>query len=308
MSIWRYTQILRQGEGGAGGGGPLAGAGAGGGEPGAAAGGGDPGAGQGGGQAWTAFLPEDMRQHPEIARYADDLPGLAKDYLNKNALVGKKGVIPPGDKATETDWDAFYKQLGRPDDAIAYTFKPAQEGAEFDDMSLRFHDGMRPFLHRAGLTQRQLDIVNEGFNKAGVDINGEIEKQAAAGEATLRQKYGDYDKRMAAIGQMVENFGGQNAAQLRDVVMKGDLRHNEGLFGLFSRLADALTEDGGGMRGLPGGFDAMTSPQAARAELEKIRSAAQSDSKHPYNNYHTAEGKALAERVMRLEEVASRGR
>ena len=89
-----------------------------------------------------AALPDDLKSHPSLSAYRKgesfDLPGLVKEHVNLQSLIGKKGIVPPGEKDGPEAWDRYYNQLGRP------ARPPGPAGA----LSIRQAPGLRRLFRR----------------------------------------------------------------------------------------------------------------------------------------------------------------
>lgn len=326
---YKWTRLLRAPEGGAGGGSgdgtgaPAGGDGTGGaGAPpgaGAAAGagagdGGAEGAGakDGGGAApdkWMLDLGLDDLTRGEIAKAGiKDAPTLAKNWVEAQKAIGKKGVLLPGDKDPAEAWDKVYDQLGRPKDASGYTFV-LPEGREPTDADQAFHGRMGQIFHKAGVTARQAEALNAGWN-AYTDELAAAQKQAVdAEEAALKKEWGaDFGGRVAgakaAIGQLLQEAGVDGTAL--------DALESTIGYSATMKLADTLAKrvlgDGASPRGAGGTAMGLPgTPAAARAELARIRAEAQADPNHPYLNRRHPDHAALQDKVMQLEAKAAEG-
>ena len=81
-------------------------------------------------QATPAFLeqiPEAFRDKPWAKENAKDPDTFFKFVDNQNALIGKKGVIVPGEGATPEQVNDYFKALGRPDNPDGYEFANIEE-------------------------------------------------------------------------------------------------------------------------------------------------------------------------------------
>ena len=58
---------------------------------------------------------------------------MVKEHVNLQSLIGKKGVIPPGEKDGAEAWERYYNQLGRPPRPELYQFAKPQGFAGYSD-------------------------------------------------------------------------------------------------------------------------------------------------------------------------------
>jgi len=137
-------------------------------------------------------LPDDMKVSAPFARLKS-FEGLTKSYAEAQTLVGKDRIVMPDNPEDAAGWDQVYSKLGRPDDAAGYTIEPG-DGQEFTDTDKAFHDHMRPLVHKAGLSQAQLDILGPGmtefYQKAGEAQTSEQQRQGEQDLLTLDSELG----------------------------------------------------------------------------------------------------------------------
>jgi len=133
---------------------------------------------------WRESLPEEYRNDPNIATIPD-FTTLAKNYIETKRLVGRKGIIQPGEKDPPEKWDEFYKALGRPESPDKYEFVRPElpEGLTYAE---DFEKDFREKAHKIGLTGKQArelydwyvpltvqwaSVGREQLNKAKEELN-----------------------------------------------------------------------------------------------------------------------------------------
>lgn len=153
------------------------------------------------------FVPEDFRGNPVYQTFSD-LKGMAKQLGHQARLIARqgKGVMPPDDKSTPIEREAFYEAIGRPKTPEEYQIA-IPEGLDeyYADATVQ---EARDSLHKAGLTQTQLDAVMALDAKrlqTGLAQAQEAQQRAHdEAEKTLRAKYGDaYEERIHIANRMV---------------------------------------------------------------------------------------------------------
>jgi hypothetical protein len=115
-------------------------------------------------EGWKAGLPEDIREELCLDA-AQSFPELAKQYVNAQKMIGKNKVVLPTEKSSPSEWDAFYAALGRPKTADGYQYKPPTDVVLFD-MTQESVQPMLAELHKAGYTQKQVDVAVGQFTQA----------------------------------------------------------------------------------------------------------------------------------------------
>ncbi len=174
---------------------------------------------------WRDGLDAELKDHPSLAKY-DDVPALAKGFLESQKLVGAKGVIRPAEGATPEEMGTFYNSMGRPETVDGYElgeFQPPEVLKEFWDTEGM--SGMVGKMHERGLSTEQAQGLLSDFAEYQAGTYGEAVKNAsegktAAGEA-LKTKWGlaygakiDLAKRTmgeaaAAVGMSATDLAGR---------------------------------------------------------------------------------------------------
>lgn len=128
--------------------------------------------GAGGSSAsWRDVLPEGIRNDPSLSSF-QDIPAFAQAFIHTKALVGKKGAIPPGDKAPPEQWKQFYKDLGVPDSVDKYTIE-SPKGAN-EERVKRFKESAL----EAGLFPHQAKKILDDY--VGLEASGITKAQEAS--------------------------------------------------------------------------------------------------------------------------------
>jgi hypothetical protein len=128
-------------------------------DTGAAAGEGKTGDGDAG--SWLTGLPEEFRTNPDLLT-VPDVPTLAKNYLERGQLVGRKGVILPKDDDPPEKFEEFYAALGRPETPDKYDFaRPNMpEGLQYAE---DFEKDFRAQAHKLGISQKAAKGIYDWF-------------------------------------------------------------------------------------------------------------------------------------------------
>ncbi len=268
------------------------------------------GGGQGGGVATPpALLDQLSGDYRTVAernsfKTADDL---AKAYVNLEAKLGADKVTLPKkspegarDFSTWEGWDA----LGRPKEATGYEIK-APEGREFSDQDKAFHDAMRPHLHKAGITQAQLDALAPGWSEVMAGFAAEresaVSKQVDETEAALKKEWGaQFQTRMNDANLAAEKLGGQDLVAALDELGMG---RSAPVLKAMAKVGAMLREDGklgmvtgGGEMGAAEAKAKIAANQGDRSFLERYQ-----DRSHPGHQ-------AAVEEMQRLFNIAASGK
>lgn len=285
-----------QNEGGNGGGSGASGAGSNGGGAGSGAGTGAGTGGSGGasGGSWRDSLPEDLKTDPTLLPI-QNVADLAKSYRHAQSLVGKKGVIPPSEKASPEEWAHFHKQLGMPE-IDKYEVKPP-EGLGLDETALK---GFRELAHKSGILPRQSQALMDWYAKYQTDTLSNLEKETELTQkaqlAELRKEWGEgYNKQVALAVQAVKQFGGE---EMQAYLEKTGLGNDTRLIKMFAKMGQFLGEDK--LRG-EGNSRYGKTPSEIQNQLNDIWR----DPKHPArDSKHPGHARAKAEMEELYQQLA----
>jgi len=195
----------------------------------------------GGTENWRESLPEEYRESSWASKY-ESADEFYKGVDNMASLVGKKseGINRPGEDATAEDWDAFYKDLGRPDEAGDYRFQLNEENAKW------FQEGdteaITNMFHEAGLMpeqgQKLLDAYMEWTGGKMENFQEALVENRADSEKALKGEWGaDYDKNVATAQR------GAKAAGVMEALEEAGLGNNQAVLKLAELAGRAVSED-----------------------------------------------------------------
>lgn len=251
-------------------------------------------------------LSPDIANNPALEG-VKDLGDLASQFVNLQGLIGKKAVGVPGDASQPHEWDAFYNQLGRPEEASGYSFVK-----DLDEATLAgaqpFLDPMLKTFHEAGLTDAQARKVAEAYVGSAADTVESHQARAAEAleqsQAALRSQWGNaYDAKIEYAREAAESIFGDrmddfNQVQLIDGSYLGDNP-------MMMQLLAALGESGGEGSIHPGGKRATLTPEEATAELQAMMADEQFVA--AYKNRDHPQHKAVLDRRLQLRRMMNPG-
>jgi hypothetical protein len=227
--------------------------------------------------SWREGLDVDLRENPSLTKF-EDVGSLAKSYVEVQSLVGKKGIIPPGENATPEQINEFHAALGRPENV---------EGYDLD--SFEVPETLADVWNMNGVNE----VAEEAF-KLGVtkeQFNGLIAKQAEVQAAQLGERLAQVTgNREATTTTLKEEWGAAFEAKkdqahrafneaakhvgIDPAELAGSLLPDGGVIGdnpNLMRIFAALGEAGGELPFLGGKGGRMTmTPEEASTELEEI--------------------------------------
>lgn len=153
-----------------------------------------------------------------------DANEVIKSYTELRAKIAEKGIQAPGENATQTEWDAYYKALGRPDKAAEYSFTLPTDIPPDLPYDAKFADSFKNWAHEAGLTKAQADKLHNKYlnhfagevKEVATSINNKIQTS----HAELVKSWGppgteSYNKNVEMATRAVRNLDPGLAASLK---------------------------------------------------------------------------------------------
>ncbi len=264
------------------------------------------------------MLPDDLKGDPAF-KDIDSLEKLAREHQNLQGLIGRKGLIVPADDAPQEARDEFFNAIGRPETVEGYDFGDVQppEGMPWRKEA---DEKVTAAGHAAGATNDVMKAMRAAYIESAAEDLAAMEQRAAAfaetSEAALKSEWGgDYDANLATANQAVKAvFGDQLSGKDGDPNDPTTLRlmdgthvmNHPGMAKAFLQLGKVMQEEGPlSFGGGPNG--PITTPAAAKAEIQRIRDEARADPKHPYSDKRHAEHAAIHNRVLELTRLAEKG-
>jgi len=236
---------------------------------------------------------------------------VSKAYHDLEKVVGAKGVIVPGEKAGDDEWGKFYDGLGRPKTGDEYKIPLPGDDYTQTEQDKAYEKAMRPAFHKAGLTQRQIDIIAGAHNGAFAEVRKSVEAAQAdavkAGEAeieTLKAQWGPKANANIALAQQAAQ---SIIPKDSDLWARVEKHIGAGaMVDLMYRVGTQFSESGGALKAGGGAGAALTKEQA-QAEIDKFNQEISLDPKHPYRDASNPAHAASHERMFRLMQIVHPG-
>lgn len=250
---------------------------------------------------WRASLSEELRDHPALRGFAD-VGALAREHVHVQKLIGRKGILPPGEDASADDHARFYDALGRPARHTDYALDDI-ERPEGLPWSAELEDSMLEQMHAAGLTNDQAKALVSGY----VDLQAqtwsaaqaEQERALESAMADLRNEWGSaYDAKLDMANRAFAVAFGDHVDEVRELRLAngsflGDHPH---LVRAFAAIGDRMAEAEFAGAGVAQGASSRGQARAQLAELESdpAKRAALLDRSHPEHRQTVSQRSRLA--------------
>ena len=187
-------------------------------------------------------IPETYKDSP-VGKYKT-VGEVFKGYGEAQKLIGAKGVIVPGENATEEEQGKFYNSLGRPEKAEGYKLSPLENLHPEVKITPETEAGFKNLVHKHGLTAKQADgLYKDYFGMMSSSLTKRDEKTNAdkhEAEKALRTEWGgEYDNNVNKTKRLIDKFGGNDAREAF-----GDLGNNPVVLRTLANISKKFSEDG----------------------------------------------------------------
>ena len=244
-------------------------------------------------------VEDQYRNDPSVSKF-NSVNDLAKEHVNLQSLLGRKGVIIPTEDDGVEAWQRYRKDIGIPDDAASYTktgFDRPQD-AQWDE---QFETSMTEAAHKLNLSDVQLsgllNAYSQQMNESLEGISKSAEVNFENAQASLRKDWGSaYEAKLnVGINALDQITGGEPSALASIALADGSpLGNNPNFIKAMSEVGQAFQERGL-VNGESGNTSAM-SPSEAQQKLGEIM-ADESKSKILFSQeYHPAKESLIKER------------
>lgn len=149
---------------------------------------------------WKKGLPEDLQNELSLDTF-QDFPEAMRQLVGAQKMIGKDKIVIPNEKSTQAEWDAFYSRLGRPKTPGEYKYTPPTD-LSLVDMSPEMMNPILSDFHKAGYSQKQMDVALGHFQKYLGELERSIEAEDNAEFEEADQIIADY---LAQSGQTLED-------------------------------------------------------------------------------------------------------
>jgi len=221
---------------------------------------------------WASGLPDELKSAPSLSTYKD-LPSFVKSALEAEKLIGKKGIIKPGENATPEELTKYYNDLGRPEKAEQYAFAKPDGWPDNIPFAETMIPKVQEIFHKHGLTAEQARGVWADYHEQiKQDYSSNLstsQQEVEAGINALKQEWGGEEKYKANLEtakMAVKEFGGEKLVEFLNKTGFGD---SPELIRAFANAGKQLREDGF-VGGGNGGGGALSSEQA-KAQIEQLQ-------------------------------------
>lgn len=246
---------------------------------------------------FAGLQDEGTRKWVETKGYKS-VEDLAKAAVHQESLLGSS-VRRPADDATETEWNAFYSKVGRPEKPDAYEFK-RPDGLPSDlpyDEALA--GNFKKWAHGAGLNSRQAQTLHDQFALAQAEQAKahmtELTKAVETTAETLVKDWGPQDsegfkKKHEMTNRALKKLGLVDSFKKSGILMPDGALTDPALAVAFAQIGEKMfaedSIDGGDAPGgdnpfKDGAFNLSKITALVKSDPDKARRLAREAGKNP---------------------------
>lgn len=187
---------------------------------------------------WKQGLAE-LANDPSLAPI-NDIPSLAKSFINAQKMIGKDKIIVPDKHATKEDWlNNVFKKLGLPEAEDKYEFK-APEGSDPN-----FISKFKKFALSEGILPSQAEGLFNFYSSHVKEImeaeDNNHKQMFETAVADLKKEFGTaYEKKLGVASTLFNSVADEKT---KTFFKETGLGNNPEVIKIFAKLAERLGED-----------------------------------------------------------------
>ena len=211
---------------------------------------------------WRDGLSDELKNDPSLASFKD-VEGLAKSYVHSQKMIGAEKMPTPREDWDDSDWEAFYSKVGRPDTADAYANPESEtEGLQLSDDKVK---AFKDKFYELGISEKQakglMDYYMQDLSNEYSSMQENQAKSVEDATLQLREEFGrDFDLNIELARGAVKKFGDEG---LISFLEESGLGNEPSLIKAFANIGRMVSEDDA-----RGGTSSMSLNGSANAQSE----------------------------------------
>lgn len=244
----------------------------------------------------TGFLDSidnQFREDPNISKFSN-VNDLAREHVNLQSLLGRKGVILPKEGDSEDVWNKYRSEMNVPSDFNDYNKEGLLEEGE-----LSLH--LAKIAHENNLSVDQYQSIINGYDswQEESDLNSEEEVNLKTSEniESLKKEWGRAFVAKTDIGaSALNNLTNGNPDSIANIELSDGtfLGNNPGFVKILASIGETLQEKGL-MEGIISNTSAM-SPEEAQSKIASIMADPEKSAILFSQDFHPAKEELIKER------------
>lgn len=152
------------------------------------------------------YVPEDIRSD-KVFDGVGNIPNLTKMLAHAERTIRRQGKAMPEDTAPQSEWDVFYRSIGRPDTPDGYKYQKPED-IHVEDMSPEYMKKTLDGFHKAGYNQKQVDtainLYVEHLREVEKIVDEIEQREFEEAERIIREESGTaYESRLHLANRMI---------------------------------------------------------------------------------------------------------
>lgn len=195
---------------------------------------------------WAGSLPDEYKSSPTVLNHKD-LPSFVKTALEAEKLIGKKGIIKPGEGASQDELNKFYNDLGRPEKPEGYDLKKPENWSNDIPFNEKLIPKVQEMFHKRGISLETGKALFDDYNALmASEYTGYMDTSEASvkqGLEDLKKEWGGEEKYNANIEiakKAVNTYGDKS---LIEFLEKTGLGNHPSIIKAFAKAGENLKED-----------------------------------------------------------------
>ncbi len=244
----------------------------------------------------TGFLDtidNQFREDPSISKFSN-VNDLAREHVNLQSLLGRKGVILPKEGDAEEVWNKYRSEMNVPSDSNGYFGEEAALENELPSY-------LAKVAHENNLSIDQYQNIIKGYNswqeEQGTISEKDIEIKTTESIDSLRKEWGRAFVAKADIGaSALNNLTNGNADAIANIELSDgtSLGNNVDFIKIMASVGETLQEKGL-MEGIMSNTSAM-SPEEAQSKIAGMMADSEKSAILFSQDFHPAKEELIKER------------
>lgn len=187
-------------------------------------------------EPWFNQLDEEYRTNPNVQKYGS-MNELAKGLINAQAVIGKKGIIRPGEDATPEEMGSYFDSLGRPTEASAYEYTPIEGAPDVDPEAM---SNFQNWAHGKGISQDHYQDLIEYQLQDQQNSIAQLEQERTDEVGQTRMSIYDEMGEIEGNAMIRDADAAGKALGLNDVFVEAGIANNENVIRALAKAAKSL--------------------------------------------------------------------
>lgn len=238
-----------------------------------------------------------IRNDPNISKFKN-VNDLAKEHVNLQSLIGRKGVVLPKEGDPDEVWSNYRKEMDIPNDSSEY-IQGVQDIGEFESK-------LAEIAHESNMSKTQFDKILSGYSDYYESSSKHAEQEATVlteeNISSLKEEWGRaYDAKANIGSSALNSLTNGNPKKIAEIQLADGtvLGNNPEFIKIMASVGESYQE-----KGLLDGVQtsgAQMSPEEAQRKLSELMSDSEKQAILFNSDFHPAKEELVRERERLLK-------